>query len=120
MPLSAPRHGPQLSEQLRRFLDDQVWFENRRVVDILRNIEARRAASLNPKHPVTLNSPRSRGHPAAAGAPLYAPVKRVASAATPCETQTRRPTRPPFRQSTSTRSHFAAARQALRSQPRSA
>ncbi|MGH3155281.1 MAG: DUF3375 domain-containing protein [Streptosporangiaceae bacterium] len=30
----------QLSEQLRRFLDDQVWFENRRVVDILRSIEA--------------------------------------------------------------------------------
>src|SRR6516162_2236698 len=31
----------QLSEQLRRFLDDQVWFENRRVIDILRVIEAR-------------------------------------------------------------------------------
>jgi flagellar motility protein MotE (MotC chaperone) len=31
----------QLSEQLRRFLDDQVWFENRRVIDILRQIEAR-------------------------------------------------------------------------------
>jgi hypothetical protein len=30
----------QLSEQLRRFLDDQVWFENRRVIDILRSIEA--------------------------------------------------------------------------------
>jgi flagellar motility protein MotE (MotC chaperone) len=30
----------QLSEQLRRFLDDQVWFENRRVIDILRGIEA--------------------------------------------------------------------------------
>jgi uncharacterized protein DUF3375 len=31
----------QLSEQLRRFLDDQVWFENRRVIDVLRDIEAR-------------------------------------------------------------------------------
>jgi Protein of unknown function (DUF3375) len=31
----------QLSEQLRRFLDDQAWFENRRVIDILRDIEAR-------------------------------------------------------------------------------
>jgi uncharacterized protein DUF3375 len=31
----------QLSEQLRRFLDDQVWFENRRVIDLLRVIEAR-------------------------------------------------------------------------------
>jgi hypothetical protein len=30
----------QLSEQLRRFLDDQVWFENRRVIDLLRNIES--------------------------------------------------------------------------------
>jgi hypothetical protein len=30
----------QLSEQLRRFLDDQVWFENRRVIDILRSIES--------------------------------------------------------------------------------
>jgi hypothetical protein len=30
----------QLSEQLRRFLDDQVWFENRRVIDILRDIES--------------------------------------------------------------------------------
>ncbi|HEX5534009.1 MAG TPA: DUF3375 domain-containing protein [Actinomycetales bacterium] len=29
-----------LSEQLRRFLDDQVWLENRRVVEILRSIEA--------------------------------------------------------------------------------
>jgi hypothetical protein len=29
-----------LSAQLRRFLDDQVWFENRRVMDILRSIEA--------------------------------------------------------------------------------
>jgi Protein of unknown function (DUF3375) len=30
-----------LSEQLRRFLDDQVWLENRRVFDLLRNIEAK-------------------------------------------------------------------------------
>lgn len=33
-----------LSEQLRRFLDDQVWFENRRVIDLLRDIEARALA----------------------------------------------------------------------------
>ncbi len=31
----------QLSEQLRRFLDDQVWLENRRVTEILHDIEAR-------------------------------------------------------------------------------
>jgi hypothetical protein len=30
-----------LSEQLRRFLDDQIWLENRRVFDLLRSIEAR-------------------------------------------------------------------------------
>jgi len=30
----------QISEQLRRFLDDQVWLENRRVVDLVRAIEA--------------------------------------------------------------------------------
>lgn len=29
----------QLSEQLRRFLDDQVWLENRRVFDLLHEIE---------------------------------------------------------------------------------
>jgi len=28
-----------LSEQLRRFLDDQAWLENRRIMDILRGIE---------------------------------------------------------------------------------
>ena len=30
----------QISEQLRRFLDDQVWLENRRVLDLARQIEA--------------------------------------------------------------------------------
>lgn len=31
----------QLSEQLRRFLDDQVWLENRRVMELVRGIEAK-------------------------------------------------------------------------------
>ncbi|MDB6051538.1 MAG: hypothetical protein JWR17_4284 [Pseudomonas sp.] len=31
----------QLSHQLRRFLDDKVWLENRRIMDILRSIEAK-------------------------------------------------------------------------------
>lgn len=31
----------QLSQQLRRFLDDQVWLENRRIMDILRGVEAK-------------------------------------------------------------------------------
>lgn len=30
----------QISEQLRRFLDDQVWLENRRVLDLVRSVEA--------------------------------------------------------------------------------
>ncbi len=29
----------QLSQQLRRFLDDRVWLENRRIIDLLRGIE---------------------------------------------------------------------------------
>ncbi|WIM98642.1 DUF3375 domain-containing protein [Actinoplanes oblitus] len=33
-----------LSEQLRKFLDDQVWLENRRVMDVLHSIEARALA----------------------------------------------------------------------------
>jgi Protein of unknown function (DUF3375) len=31
----------QLSQQLRRFLDDKAWLENRRIMDILRNIESK-------------------------------------------------------------------------------
>ena len=31
----------QLSQQLRRFLDDQTWLENRRIMDILRGIESK-------------------------------------------------------------------------------
>jgi len=31
----------QLSQQLRRFLDDQAWLENRRIMDILRGIESK-------------------------------------------------------------------------------
>jgi flagellar motility protein MotE (MotC chaperone) len=33
-----------LSSQLRRFLDDQAWLENRRIMDILRDIEAQTLA----------------------------------------------------------------------------
>lgn len=39
-----------LSEQLRRFLDDQAWLENRRIMDILHNIETR-AVSLREDFP---------------------------------------------------------------------
>ncbi|OBK27434.1 hypothetical protein A5634_23310 [Mycobacterium asiaticum] len=36
----AQRTVRQISEQLRRFLDDQVWLENRRVVDLVRAVES--------------------------------------------------------------------------------
>ncbi|MFP5252549.1 MAG: DUF3375 domain-containing protein [Actinomycetes bacterium] len=35
----AQRTVRQISEQLRRFLDDQVWMENRRVLDLVRDVE---------------------------------------------------------------------------------
>lgn len=43
-----------LSQQLRRFLDDQAWLENRRIMDLLRSIEARAIAvrSAPPPGPV--------------------------------------------------------------------
>lgn len=34
----------QLSQQLRRFLDDQAWLENRRIMDILHQVETRALA----------------------------------------------------------------------------
>lgn len=43
----AQRTVAQLSQQLRRFLDDQAWLENRRIMDILRGIEARALALRN-------------------------------------------------------------------------
>jgi hypothetical protein len=69
----------QLSEQLRRFLDDQVWFENRRVIDILRDIEARALQVRDLK-----NVPVSMQIDASAPAitlpmerPLYTPVRKA-------------------------------------------
>ncbi len=59
-----------LSEQLRRFLDDKVWLENRRVMDLLRSVE---------RHALSL---RSTARPAiemeldALGAQLRLPMER--------------------------------------------
>jgi hypothetical protein len=39
-----------LSQQLRRFLDDQAWLENRRIMDILHSVEAK-ALALRDKPP---------------------------------------------------------------------
>ena len=40
----AQRTVAQLSQQLRRFLDDQAWLENRRIMDLLHGIEAKALA----------------------------------------------------------------------------
>lgn len=42
----------QLSQQLRRFLDDKAWLENRRIMDILRGIEGK-AIALRGQLPAT-------------------------------------------------------------------
>ncbi len=69
----------QLSEQLRRFLDDQVWFENRRVIDLLRDIEAR-ALKVKDANVAGLTMRIDDDAPALKlpmERPLYAPVRRA-------------------------------------------
>ena len=69
----------QLSEQLRRFLDDQVWFENRRVIDILRSIESR-ALQLRETGNVPVSLELDAPSPALRlplERPLYVPVKKA-------------------------------------------
>jgi flagellar motility protein MotE (MotC chaperone) len=69
----------QLSEQLRRFLDDQVWFENRRVIDILRSIEANALRLRETRH-VALTTEIDAASPSIAlpmERPLYAPVQKA-------------------------------------------
>jgi hypothetical protein len=69
----------QLSEQLRRFLDDQVWFENRRVIDILRSIETH-ALQLRETRTVPVTMELDGPAPAVRlplERPLYAPVKKA-------------------------------------------
>lgn len=67
-----------LSEQLRRFLDDQVWLENRRVFDLLHSIESRALTLRDTQDPdvgmeidevgMTINLPFER--------PLYRPQRK--------------------------------------------
>ncbi len=69
----------QLSEQLRRFLDDQVWFENRRVIDILRDIEVH-ALKLRERRDVPISAHIDGAAPAIRlpmERPLYAPVRKA-------------------------------------------
>jgi hypothetical protein len=68
-----------LSEQLRRFLDDQVWFENRRVIDILRGIESH-ALQLRDRRDVPVTMDLDAPAPAIRlpmERPLYAPVRKT-------------------------------------------
>lgn len=68
----------QLSEQLRRFLDDQVWFENRRVIDLLRDIETR-ALKLRDEPAADLTMEIDDDAPAIRlplERPLYAPISK--------------------------------------------
>jgi hypothetical protein len=68
----------QLSEQLRRFLDDQVWFENRRVIDLLRDIEAR-ALALRDERAIDLAVELDAPAPEVRlpmERPLYTPVRK--------------------------------------------
>jgi hypothetical protein len=69
----------QLSEQLRRFLDDQVWFENRRVIDILRGIESH-ALQLRGVRNIPVSTELDAPSPAIRlplERPLYAPVEKT-------------------------------------------
>lgn len=70
-----------LSEQLRRFLDDQVWLENRRVVDLLRLIEhTALAVRETPPSDDELGLELDELHPTIAlpmERPLYTPAARI-------------------------------------------
>jgi hypothetical protein len=68
-----------LSEQLRRFLDEQVWLENRRVIEILRAIEST-ALRLRDAGPVALTLEMEGTAPTIVlpmERPLYSPAAAV-------------------------------------------
>lgn len=52
----AQRTVAQLSQQLRRFLDDQAWLENRRIMDLLHGIEAKALALRDAPPPGTVQT----------------------------------------------------------------
>ncbi len=63
-----------LSDQLRRFLDDSVRLENRRVVELLRSIEASAVALRDGRPDVTMSLDATRPHVVLPlERPLYAP-----------------------------------------------
>jgi len=67
-----------LSEQLRRFLDDQVWLENRRVFELLRTIEGKALQLRHEKDPsVTMEMDDAR---VSVSLPMERPLYRRPSA----------------------------------------
>ncbi|WP_206955719.1 DUF3375 domain-containing protein [Trinickia acidisoli] len=68
----------QLSQQLRRFLDDQAWLENRRIMDILRGIEAKALAlrDMRPAGTITEIETASADIELPMERPLHVPVLR--------------------------------------------
>ena len=67
-----------LSKQLRRFLDDQVWLENRRIMDIIRSIEAKALVLRDsiPEGPITELAPASADIELPMERPLFSPPLR--------------------------------------------
>ncbi len=65
-----------LSQQLRRFLDDQAWLENRRIMDILHGIESKALAlrSTAPTGPVMEMAAASADIVLAMERPLFTPA----------------------------------------------
>jgi len=71
----AQRTVAQLSQQLRRFLDDKAWLENRRIMDILRNIEGR-ALALRDTAPASLLRSPDFAHIDEIGTDIELPLER--------------------------------------------
>lgn len=74
----AQRTVAQLSQQLRRFLDDQAWLENRRIMDILHAIEGK-ALSLRAQPPpgMVMDMAEARAEvELAMERPLFTPASR--------------------------------------------
>ncbi|WP_205620953.1 DUF3375 domain-containing protein [Intrasporangium chromatireducens] len=63
-----------LSDQLRRFLDDTVWLENRRVIELLRSIESSAVVLRDEREPVEMELESARPEIALPfERPLYSP-----------------------------------------------
>jgi hypothetical protein len=79
----AQRTVAQLSQQLRRFLDDQAWLENRRIMDILHGIETKTLAlrELSPAGDVTSIAKSAADIELPLERPLYTPALRTLIAA---------------------------------------